>query len=124
MTNRIQHAETHAEGTVLKEFAIPAERAGDCAGLWYTVQFDDGLICDVPAVLTERVPDRELFPQWLHEHQVLTLTANIERETRQREELVKWIERIDSDVLGWMAERLEHQFKLDHGIYTKPEDDR
>lgn len=55
MTHRIRHTETQAAGTVTGEFVLPAERAGDCAGLWYHVQFDDGLDCSVPAVLTERI---------------------------------------------------------------------
>jgi hypothetical protein len=121
MTNRIRHTETQAEGTILREFAVPAERAGDCAGLWYHIDFDDGLQADVPAVLTERIPERELFPRWLHEHQVESLTESIERETRQREALVEWLARIDSDIDRWLVERAVHQAKLDYGIHTQPE---
>lgn len=121
MTNRIRHTETQAEGTILKEFALPADRAGDCAGLWYTVEFDDGLICDVPAALTEHAPDRQLFPKWFHEMQIETIDERIEQETRQRAALVEWMARIDSDMLKWAAERAEHQTKIDHGLFTQPE---
>lgn len=51
---RITHRATQAPGTVRTERVLPAETAGDCAGLWYLVHFDDGLICWVPAAMTER----------------------------------------------------------------------
>lgn len=62
----------------------------------------------------------ELFPQWLHEHQVLSLTEQIEREAHQREALVEWMAHIDSDILRWSIERAEHQTLLDHGLFTQP----
>lgn len=55
MTHRVQHTETKAKGTVTGEFVVPADRGGDCHGLWYHVDFDDGLQASVPAVLTEPI---------------------------------------------------------------------
>jgi hypothetical protein len=51
---RVTHRETRAPGTVRTERVLPPQTAGNCAGLWYLIHFDDGLICWVPAAQTER----------------------------------------------------------------------
>lgn len=48
-TERVSHRSTGATGTVTGRWVEDSPFAGDLAGEWAQVQFDDGLECSVPA---------------------------------------------------------------------------
>lgn len=61
----------------------------------------------------------ELFPLWLHTHQINSATIQMEGDLRQRASLIEWIASIDARVTACQATIAEHTTIIQEGRYTK-----